>query len=89
MVIFTLCFLLKQKGEREMETPLQAINRQIKDENTRHSGIIADLERRKNQENILHQQKMQQLNSRKEQIKRTAKLEYMEETLDKVIEGLE
>lgn len=87
-----------------METPLQAINRQIKDENTRHSGIIADLERRKNQENTLHQQKMQLLNSRKEQIKRYAKLEtcfythsnkrrttleQMEETIKKAMEGLE
>ena len=87
-----------------METPLQAISRQIKDENTRHSGIIADLERKRNQENTLHQQRIQQLNSRKEQIKRYAKLEncfythinkkratfeQMEETIKKAMEGLE
>ena len=54
-----------------METRLDAINRQIKAENNRHSTVINDLDKRKNQENTLHQQRLQQLNNQKEQIKRS------------------
>lgn len=54
-----------------MDTQLEAINRQIQQEKDRHSRIINDLDKKRNQENTLHQQKMQQLNNRKEQIIRT------------------
>ena len=54
-----------------METRLDAINRQIKAENNRHGTVINDLDKRKNQENNLHQQRIQQLNNQKEQVQRS------------------
>lgn len=65
-----------------MDTALEAVNRQIQQEKDRHSMVINDIDRKKNQENTLHQQKMQQLNSRKDQIKRTVE-SYFNDTLRK------
>ena len=87
-----------------MDTQLDGINWQIQQEKDRHNRVINDLDKKRNQENTLHQQKIQQLNNQKEQIKRYAKLEncfythsnkrratlgQMEETIKKAMEGLE
>lgn len=86
-----------------METPLQAINRQIQAEKDRHNRVINDLNKQKERENTQHERTMRMLNSRKDQIKRYAKLEncfythcnnrrvtleQMEEAIKKAMEGL-
>ena len=55
-----------------METQLQAVDRQIKQENNRHKMVIDNINKQKERENTQHEQTMRMLNSRKEQIKRTS-----------------
>lgn len=70
-----------------MDTQLDAVNRQIQQEKDRYNRTINDLDRKKLQAKTQHDQTMRMLNSRKEQIKRSMKLENMEETLNKALEG--
>ena len=87
-----------------METPLQAVNRQIQQENDRYKRVVANLDQQKNQAKTQHEQTIRLLTNRKDQIKQYAKLEncfythcnsrrvtleQMEETIRKAMEGLE
>lgn len=51
-----------------MDSQLNTINKQIKDENNRHNRVIADLNAKKQKENEQHQRIISLLNYRKSQI---------------------
>ena len=54
-----------------MESPLEAVNRQIQQEKDRHNRVINDLKTKIDRENTQHQQSMRMYNNRKAQIKKT------------------
>lgn len=49
---------------------IDAVNKEIQQENDRHKCAIADINKKKAYENELHQRKIRMLNNKKEQIRR-------------------